>query len=101
MADGSGGTLSGDTGAGSGNVATWTGEESSVEFSTSGQSRVTNITVSYQSSSIPTHAITYSVNSATNTVNVSEGSAVDLSAPAKSLIPVGYVFRGWRSATLA
>ena len=50
LASGSGGTLGGATGAGNGNVATWTGAEQLVTFSSAGQSRVTNISVTYQSS---------------------------------------------------
>ena len=51
LAAGSTGTLSGQTGSGQGNVATWSGTASSVSFTTEGQSRVTNITVTYQSAS--------------------------------------------------
>ncbi len=49
LAAGSTGTLGGGTGSGAGNVATWSGTASSVSFTTAGQSRVTNITVTYQS----------------------------------------------------
>ena len=49
LVTGSEGTLGGQTGSGSGNVATWSGSASSVSFTTAGQSRVTNITVTYQS----------------------------------------------------
>ena len=49
LASTSSGTLSGKTGAGNGNVATWSGNATSVKFSSSGQSRVTNITVTYTS----------------------------------------------------
>lgn len=50
---------------------------------------------------VPTNAITYSVNGVTNIVNVEENTTVDLSAPTSALIPVGYVFKGWRTSTVA
>ena len=43
---------------------------------------------------VTTHAITYSVNGNTNTVNLEEGTAVNLSAPTSG-VPAGYVFQGW------
>lgn len=57
-------------------------------------------TVTATFEAVTTHAITYSVNGVTNTVNVEEDAAIDLSAPASALIPVGYVFKGWRTSTL-
>ena len=59
-----------------------------------------NATVTATFEEVTTYAITYSVNGVPNTVNVEENTAVDLSAPSSALIPVGYVFKGWRIATL-
>lgn len=59
-----------------------------------------NATVTATFEEVTTYAITYSVNGVPNTVNVEKNTAVDLSAPSSALIPVGYVFKGWRIATL-
>ena len=59
-----------------------------------------NATVTATFEAVPTHAITYSVNGNETIVNVEENAAIDLSAPASG-IPAGYVFRGWRTATLS
>jgi len=48
---------------------------------------------------VTTYAITYSVNGKTTTVNVEENASVDLSAPTSG-IPLGYVFKGWRTSAL-
>lgn len=60
-----------------------------------------NATVTANFDDVPTNAITYSVNGVTNTVNVEENTTVDLSAPSSALIPVGYVFKGWRTSTIS
>ena len=50
---------------------------------------------------VTTHAITYSVNGVSNTVNVEENTAVDLSAPSSALIPIGYTFKGWSTSAIS
>ncbi len=60
-----------------------------------------NATVTANFEEVTTYAITYSVNGVTDTVNVEENTAVDLSAPNSALIPLGYVFKGWRTSTIS
>ncbi len=59
-----------------------------------------NVTIEAVYDDAVTHAITYSVNGITTTVNVIEGEDVDLSAPTSG-VPTGYAFKGWRTSTLA
>ena len=47
-----------------------------------------------------THTITYSVNGIETPVSVNHGEAISFAAPASG-IPTGYVFKGWRTSTLA
>lgn len=60
-----------------------------------------NATVTANFEEVTTYAITYSVNGVPNTVNVEENTAVDLSAPSSALIPLGYVFKGWRTSAIS
>lgn len=59
-----------------------------------------NATITANFEAVATHAITYSVNGYTNTVNVEENKAVDLSAPAGG-IPTGYAFQGWATSEIS
>ena len=103
-----GATVSAEAAANAGyKFTSWSisGTDATLSSTTSNPTTVTigtgDATVTAIFEEVTTYAITYSVNGVTNTVNVEENTAVDFSAPNSALIPVGYVFKGWRTSAIS